>query len=581
MKNLIQRVCENPIMQSVIETRKVFNTPEEVIKSWESNISIKEANTELGQKGLRLPQIGALYALLSHWTTSEDPSTIVMPTGTGKTETMLCAIVAQRCEKVLIVVPSNLLRKQIAEKCISLGILRDIGILNKKIINPVVTLLKKTPKSIDDLNLIIEKSNIVVTTVNLINIFPESFLNKMSSCFSHLFIDEAHHVEATTWKTFKSKFSSKTVVQFTATPFRNDGKKIDGKIIYNFPLAKAQENGYFKPINFIPIFEFDDQRSDFAIAEKAIEQLKKDESKGYNHVILVRSDKKSQAERIYNEIYNVLYKEYNPVLVYSGIKKKDKDKAIENIKNGTSKILVCVDMFGEGIDIPQLKIAAIHERYKSLPITIQFIGRFARSQEGLGEASIIANIAKDDIDSAIKELYSEDADWNKILRVISSDAIGKEISLQELARGFSGNAIKEVKIEQLMPKVSLVAFKTDTSNWNINGWKNIFDETKCLFKVNEEEKVAVIIEKVESKLGWSKLKEINNISWELHLVYWNRNTQMLFINSTNKAIHRKLAENIVSKPEIISGENAFRCLHGINLLESTCRLHIKRVTNAR
>ncbi|WP_258863412.1 hypothetical protein [Streptococcus agalactiae] len=43
-------------------------------------------------------------------------------------------------------------------------------------------------------------------------------------------------------------------------------------------------------------------------------------------------------------------------------------------------------MFGEGIDIPSLKVAAIHDKYKSLPITLQFMGRFARSgKERLGQ----------------------------------------------------------------------------------------------------------------------------------------------------------------------------------------------------
>ena len=62
---------------------------------------------------------------------------------------------------------------------------------------------------------------------------------------------------------------------------------------------------------------------------------------------------------------------------------------MEALKTGKSRIVVCVDMFGEGIDIPNLKIAAIHDRYKSLPITLQFIGHFARSKAGLGDATII------------------------------------------------------------------------------------------------------------------------------------------------------------------------------------------------
>jgi superfamily II DNA or RNA helicase len=576
MKNIKEWVGKNFIMQCVDDSISAQASPSNVLSSWRDKIKFIEENSTSGQEGLRVPQIGALFALLAHWTTSTEPATIVMPTGTGKTETMISTIIARCCEKVLVIVPSDLLRNQVVNKCLTCGLLKDIGVIDKSAINPVVTLLKHTPESIEDLNKIIAKSNIVVSTISLINRLPDGSKTRISEAFSHLFIDEAHHVEAKTWKTFKSKFNNALIVQFTATPFRNDGKKVDGKIIYNYPLMKAQEEDYFRPINFIPIFEFDDQQSDFSIAKKAIEQLECDLNKGYNHVILVRSDRKKRAERLYNEIYKPLYNNYNPVLVYSGLTKTEKDKAINDVKNGLSKILVCVDMFGEGIDIPQLKIAAIHDRYKSLAITIQFIGRFARSRTGLGEASVIANIADDNISGAIKELYSEDADWNKLLRNISSDAIGKEISLQELAQGFSGSAMKEIKIEQLVPKMSMIAFTTSADSWDIEGWRNTFDEDKCIYKVNEDKKVAVIIEKVENKIEWSRLKDISYASWELHLVYWNKNTQVLFVNSTNKSVHRKLAGNIFADAQIISGEQAFRCLNGIKrLMLSTVGLNSK------
>jgi len=40
-----------------------------------------------GRIGLRRPQLGALHAIHAHWSTSNDVATVVMPTGTGKTET--------------------------------------------------------------------------------------------------------------------------------------------------------------------------------------------------------------------------------------------------------------------------------------------------------------------------------------------------------------------------------------------------------------------------------------------------------------------------------------------------------------
>jgi superfamily II DNA or RNA helicase len=45
-------------------------------------------------------------------------------------------------------------------------------------------------------------------------------------------------------------------------------------------------------------------------------------------------------------------------------------------------------MLGEGYDLPNLKIAALHDQHKSLAITLQFIGRFTRSSSNtpIGDA---------------------------------------------------------------------------------------------------------------------------------------------------------------------------------------------------
>ncbi|HUZ59245.1 MAG TPA: hypothetical protein VMU83_10720 [Hanamia sp.] len=60
---------------------------------------------------------------------------------------------------------------------------------------------------------------------------------------------------------------------------------------------------------------------------------------------------------------------------------------------------VCVDMLGEGFDLPNLKIAAFHNIRKSLPITIQLAGRFTRTKfdENLGVASIVVNLKDADV----------------------------------------------------------------------------------------------------------------------------------------------------------------------------------------
>lgn len=244
----------------------------------------------------------------------------------------------------------------------------------------------------------------------------------------------------------------------------------------------------------------------------------------------------------------------------------EKKLNMEVLKTGKSQIVVCVDMFGEGIDILNLKIAAIHDRYKSLPITLQFIGRFARSKAGLGDATIITNLANEDIQDALTELYSQDSDWNNLLSELSEEVIGKEISLQKLANGFKGSGIEAINIKQLRPALSMVAYKTDAEEWHWENWTQLFDEDLCKYYINEEENIFIVIEPEESKIDWANYREISNLNWNLHIAYWNKEKEVVFLNSTNKAILNKFAETLFTNIQRISGENIFKCLHGINRL---------------
>ena len=471
----------------------------EILESWKVNIS-RESTTNTG---LRLPQYGALAAIQAHWSVCSDAATIVMPTGTGKTETMIMTIVSERINKSVIVVPSNLLREQTVNKLSTFGILKDIGVVDKKSISPTVVLLKSVPKSDEEFDELLNNSNIVVVTMALVNKLNQEQCAKLEEFAELLIVDEAHHIMAASWLKFKNKFLKKRILQFTATPFRNDGKKIDGKIIYNYPLHKAQKEGYFQKINFFPIYEFNEKKGDLAIAKKSIECLERDISNKKDHIVLVRTTKIARAEYLYENVYKKYYSQYNPVLIVSkNVSAKEKKERMERLKTLQSRIVVCVDMFGEGIDIPNLKIAAIHDKYQSLPITLQFIGRFARTKSGLGDASVVTNIANETLKESLSELYSQDSDWNSLLADMSEKAIGREVTLQELEKGFQGNGIDGISIKQLLPKVSMQAFKVKEDNPKWDNWKDIFKEEKCKYYFNEEKNILIIIEAAESKLEW-------------------------------------------------------------------------------
>ncbi|CEE00692.1 type III restriction protein res subunit [Caldibacillus thermoamylovorans] len=536
----------NLLFCNINEMEEVKN-PKDVGVTWTNSFKEVLADDN-NQLGLRTPQFGAICAIRSHWTVSREAATIVMPTGTGKTETMLATIVAEKSLKTLIVVPSNLLRQQIFEKAKTFGVLYKIGVLDDKfVLPPNVALLASKFDSFKEFKEFVEPANIVITTMQLANLFPDDYKKYLAEACDTLIVDEAHHIGAKTWSKFKSYFVNNRILQFTATPFRNDEKKIDGKIIYNFPLLKAQEQGYFQPIMFYPLEEFNDKKSDEMIAREAVKILEEDIKAGYEHILLVRASTKKRAEELYYSIYNKKYKRFNPVLLISDISNREKRKGFQALDDLKSRIVVCVNMFGEGIDIPNLKIAAIHDKYKSLPITLQFIGRFARTKKGLGDAKIVANIANEEVQEAIRDLYNKDSDWNQLLSIKSEGLINREVALQDLEERFKGNGIDKIGIKQIIPKVSMYAYKVKSKSWAWEKWTTVLDENICRYYINDEEKVLVVIEPKESNVGWTTQHNISNLSWELYVIYWNQNKNVAFVNATS------LCQNAVS-PEAVGSQ---------------------------
>lgn len=178
----------------------------------------------------------------------------------------------------------------------------------------------------------------------------------------------------------------------------------------------------------------------------------------------------------------------------------------------------------------------------------------------------ITNIANDDIAESLKELYSQDADWNTMLNDLSSKEISKELVLQDLSEGFDTPLFDGMTIQQLRPKVSMTAYCVGERNWDLSSLYDLFDADKCHFTINNDKNVIVIIEKNEKIAEWTSYKGVLHTSWELHLIYWNAATKMLFVNSTIKGISDEIAGALFPSANRVKGEIVFKCLYGINRL---------------
>jgi len=335
---------------------------DDIINSWNRNFTFIEEDKTKKINWLRKPQIWAIYSWLSHIKTSKEIWTIVLPTWTWKTETMLALLIAWKLEKLLIVVPSKSLRLQLFEKFINLWLLEEFEIINNNCIYPKVWILKEKFSDINELKDFLDNTNVIIATMNILTDEPPENQQIISEACSNIFIDEAHHSKAITWESFCKNFSKEKILQFTATPFRNDNKRLDWNIIFNFSLKEAQNDWYFTNINFIPVKEYNSSNWDLKIAEVWVKKLRDDISKGKNHILMARCENKKHAMNVF-EIYKK-HSDLNPVLVYSNIK-WERD-ILESIKNKEHKIIVAVDMLWEGFDLPELKIACFGLIVKSV-----------------------------------------------------------------------------------------------------------------------------------------------------------------------------------------------------------------------
>jgi superfamily II DNA or RNA helicase len=555
------------------------NTPSKVLDNWKNRFSfvLEDGN---GTPGLRLPQLGALHAIAAHFAVGKkfEPATIVLPTGTGKTETMLATQVYRQLPKTLVIVPSDQLRGQVSRKVMTLGTLPSIGALPIDIARPFVCKLAKGVQSTAEASAILEIANVIVATPDILRASEPAARERLISGCTDLMVDEAHHVTAASWNTIKEQFLNKRIIQFTATPFRRDERKVDGKIIFNFSLGDAQEAGYYRPINLKTIEEYGDQETrDERIAQEALTALRRDRNdKKLDHLLMARTATKERAGVLW-QLYNRLGPEFKPVVVYSGPgqarhSKRALAQLLDRGENG-SHVAVCVNMLGEGFDLPNLKIVALHDTHKSLAVTLQFIGRFTRRGEDtrIGEATVVTNIADPEAETKIAALYAEGADWDKIIKRLSDERIAEELRLQDIVGALRrrGTLHAQLSLWNLRPALSTQMFRTSCKSWDpLNYTRVLSADVRTWYALDEDGNLLVAVVHQQSAVSWGNYQNLEVTSYDLLIVRWDKQNNVLFIHSSDFDGLRteKIAKEITGATAVLlNGSQIFQILNNVEL----------------
>ncbi len=232
-------------------------------------------------------------------------------------------------------------------------------------------------------------------------------------------------------------------------------------------------------------------------------------------------------------------------------------------------------MLGEGFDLPALKVAAIHDPQRSLGVSLQFIGRFARTtgEGNIGDASMFVARSDYEVDRRLRTLYAEDADWNLILRDLTESAVEFEQEKSEFLDGFT-SAPDEVNLRNLLPKMSTVAYSAPSDQWDPMAVVDFFGEERFLTNpigLNHDAGVAWFVVEFRQDVRWGDLKTIEEVSFQLFVLFFDAKRKILYINnSANDGLFEDLANAVIGPgAQRFTGSSVYRVMSDIDRLVPT------------
>ena len=244
--------------------------------------------------------------------------------------------------------------------------------------------------------------------------FEEFFALLDSDFYDYIVIDEAHHSQADSYRKLFDHFQPQLLVGLTATPERMDGKDLrpdfGNRISAEIRLPQALQAGLLTPFQYLCISDDTDLSDDslWSGQKYNIEQL---------------ADKlcaKTRAQLIVDALHKYLADEYtcralcfcvnkrhadfmaeqlrlygfNAQSLTSDTPADERKQLAKDLREGTLHYLCVVDIFNEGVDIPEVDTVLFLRPTESLTIFLQQLGRGLRLSAGKTELTVLDFVAQ-------------------------------------------------------------------------------------------------------------------------------------------------------------------------------------------
>lgn len=226
-------------------------------------------------------------------------------------------------------------------------------------------------------------------------------LNLTADYYDYIVIDEVHHIAAASYRTLLDYFSPRILLGLTATPERHDGGDIladfGGVIAAEIRLSEAINRRHLCPFQYFGIDDDTDlrniawSRGRYDIAQ--LTNLYTHNQVRFNKILLnmqeiITDTRKMKAlafcvskEHAQYMTQQFLLKGLNADVLTSD-NSHERQLKQQGIRSGDINILCVVDIFNEGVDIPEVDTLLFLRPTESLTIFLQQLGRGLRLAAG-------------------------------------------------------------------------------------------------------------------------------------------------------------------------------------------------------
>lgn len=219
-----------------------------------------------------------------------------------------------------------------------------------------------------------------------------------------IFLDECQHQRSSTWEMVCNYFPDSIVVGLSATPCRLDGKplgKFFDDMIETVSTKWLIEHGYLSPyLYYAPSMIDTSELQMSSNGDYSKESLSHasfnariigDNIEQYKRLALGKRNIVFAINRVHAQDITSRYRQAGIIAEYlDGDTPKAKRKAVvKAFADGDVQVLVNVDLFGEGFDIPTVEVVSLLRPTASTSLYLQQVGRGLRIAPEIGKQQAI------------------------------------------------------------------------------------------------------------------------------------------------------------------------------------------------